>query len=74
MLLLATDRGHGDDGPPVGVKHRDERRVLVLLLEYEDQGGEHDGAHEEEEEEEAELLVVGLHGVAEGLETGGVSG
>ena len=65
---------HCDDGPPVGVKHCLERRFLVLLLENKDQGGEHDGPHEEEEEEQAELFVVCLHGVAQGLQAGGVPG
>ena len=65
---------HSDDGPPVGVKHCLERRFLVFLLENKDQGGEHDGPHEEEEEEQAELFVVCLHGVAQGLQAGGVPG
>jgi hypothetical protein len=46
-----SDRGHGDDGPPVGVEHRLEGGLLVLLLEDVDERGEHDGAHAEEEEE-----------------------
>ena len=63
---------HCDDSPPVGIKHCFECGFFIFFFKDEDQGGEHDGPHEEKEEEEAELLVVGLHGVAEGLEAGGV--
>ena len=68
VVANLSHRGHGDDGPPVGVEHRLEGGLLVLLLKDVDEGGEHDGAHAEEEEEEAELLVVGPHCVAEGLQ------
>ena len=64
---------HRDDSPPISIKHRLERGFFIFFFKDEDQGGEHDGPHEEEEEEEAELLVVGLHGVAEGLQPRRVS-
>ena len=74
LKLKTTHCCHCDDRPPVGVKHGLESGLLVLFLKNKDQGGKHDRPHEEEEEEEAELLVVGLHRVAEGLESRGVSG
>ena len=40
-----THRGHGDDRPPVRVKHGLEGAGLLLLLKHEDETGEHDGAH-----------------------------
>ena len=68
-----TYRCHSDDGPPVCVQHGHKRRVLVLLLEHIGQGGEHDGAHAQQQEQEAQLLVVGAHRVAQGLQAGGVT-
>ena len=67
-----TYRGHGDDGPPVGVEHGVEGGGLLLLLEHEDEGCEHDGAHPQQQEQQPQLLVVGLHGVAQRLEAGGM--
>ena len=67
-----THRGHGDDSPPVGVEHGVEGGGLLLLLEHEDEGGEHDGAHPQQQEQQPQLLVVGLHGVAQRLEAGGM--
>ena len=46
--------------------------ALTLLLEHEDEGGEHDGAHPQQQEQQPQLLVVGLHGVAQRLEAGGM--
>ena len=71
-IFKITYCGHCDDSPPVGVEHCLESGFFVFFLKDKNQGGEHDGPHEEEQEEEAELLVVGLHGVAEGLQAGGV--
>ena len=51
-----------------------ESCLLLLLLEHKDQGGEHDGTHAQQQEQQPQLLVVGPHGVSEGLETGGVLG
>ena len=64
---IDTDRCHGDDRPPVGVEHRVEGGSLFLLLEHKDEAGEHDGPHPQQEEQQAQLLVVGLHGVAKCL-------
>ena len=55
---------HGDEGPPVGVQHRVEARVGVVVLEDVHEGGEHDGAHPQEQDQQAQLLVVCSHGVA----------
>ena len=71
---MSAHRGHRDQGPPVGIKHGLECCIFSVLLKDKDEGGKHDGPDEEEEEEKAELLVVGLHGVAQRLEAGGVSG
>ena len=67
-------RSHRDDRPPIGVEHCLESGFRIFFLKDKYEGGEHDGAHPQQEEEEAELLVVGLHRVAEGLESRGVSG
>ena len=48
--------------------------LLLLFLEHEDEGGEHDGPHAQQEEQQPQLLVVGPHGVAESLEAGGMFG
>ena len=69
-LFNKTYRCHRDDCPPVSIEHCFEGRVIVLLLEHVDEGGEHDGPHPEEKEEEAQLLVVRLHCVPQGLESG----
>lgn len=69
-----ANRGHCNDGPPVGVEHRVEGCLLLLLLKHEDEGGEHDGSHAQQQEEQPQLLVVGPHGVAKGLEAGGMFG
>ena len=69
-----THRGHGDDRPPVRVKHGLEGAGLLLLLKHEDETGEHDGAHPQQEEQQAQLLVVSLHSVAKSLESGGMFG
>ena len=44
-------RGHGNDGPPVGVEHGGECRLLFLLLEHVDDGGEHNGSHSQQQEQ-----------------------
>ena len=62
-------RGHGDDCPPVRVKHRVEARGLLLLLKHKDERGEHDGTHPQQQEQQAQLLVVCLHCVTKGLES-----
>ena len=71
---ILTHRCHGDDRPPIGVEHCLESGFRIFFLKDKYEGGEHDGTHPQQEEEEAELLVVGLHRVAEGLESRGVSG
>lgn len=72
--MRKTHRCHGYDCPPVGVEHGVEGRGLLLLLEDEDEAGEHDGAHAQQEEQQPQLLVVGLHGVAKGLQARGMFG
>ncbi len=46
--------------------------LFLLLLEHKDEGGEHYGAHAQQQEQQPQLLVVCPHGVAEGLEAGGM--
>jgi len=70
--VAVPHRCHSDDCPPIGVKHCLESCFRIFFLKDKYEGGKHDGPHPQQQEEEAELLVVGLHGVAEGLEAGGV--
>ena len=50
--------GHGDQSPPVGVQHRHETRVSLVILKDVDQGGEDEDPHEEEEEQHPQLSVA----------------
>ena len=63
-------RGHGDDGPPVGVEHGVELGAVLLgvLLDGEGERGEDEDAHRHEEEEQPQLLVAVLDGEAQALQ------
>ena len=74
MLLNPTDRGHGDESPPVGVHHGDEGRAFVVLFEDVGQGGEDEDAHRHEQHEQPKLLVAVLQGEAQTLQAHGVTG
>ena len=75
-FFVYTYRGHGDEGPPVGVHHGGEAGLLVVLALLEDVGqrGEDEHPHGEEEHEQPELLVGVLQGEAEALQADRVAG
>ena len=76
VLTRKTHRGHGDDGPPVGVEHGVELGALVggVLLDGEGERGEDEDAHRHEEQEQSQLLVAVLYGETEALEADRVAG
>ena len=74
MLLNPTDRGHGDESPPVGVHHGDEGGAFVVLFEDVGQGGEDEDAHRHEQHEQTQLFVAVLQCEAQTLQTHGVTG
>ena len=56
--ISVAHSGHGDQGPPVGVQHRHETRVSLVILKDVDQRGEYEDSHEEEEEQHPQLSVA----------------
>ena len=50
--------GHGDQSPPVGIQHRHETRLFLVILKDVDQRGEDKDSHEEEEEQHPQLSVA----------------
>ncbi len=65
--MFSSYRGHGNEGPPVGVHHGGKGGVLVVLLEHIRQRGEDQHAHGQEEHEQTKFLVRVLQSEAEAL-------
>ena len=56
--VAVAHRGHGYDGPPVGVQHRHKNAVFNVVLKHVDEGGKHYGPHAQEENEKPKFFVV----------------